>query len=172
MEAMSGMLKETTKRGASTAPVTVNLAFMHEIKEASGELWALLDKLAEFSSHPWLIRDHPNHAVDLLTQLQDQLALYFSLEEHYGYFESPARVAPQFSGRAASLREEHRTIYLDICAIIDRAERLLDRRRLASLTRHIVVRTAAFCAQLKAHEAREQDLLLHAIDGELGGAGD
>ena len=169
---MSALLTEATRLGAPPALVTINSAFMQEIKEASGELWALLDKLAEFSSHPWLIRDHPMQAVELVAQLQDQLALYFSLEEHYAYFEGPASVEPRFSAQAAALREEHRAIYLDICAILDRAERLLDQRRLASLTRHIVVRLDAFCAQLKAHEAREQELLLRALHDDSGGVND
>ena len=166
---MSMLLPEATTVDTSCARVTINSAFMQEIKEASGELWALLDRLAEFGSHPWLVRDHPKFAVDLVAQLQDQLALYFSLEEHYGYFEGPASVEPQFSEQATSLREEHRTMYLDICAILDRAERLLDQHRLASLTQHIVVRLDAFCAQLKAHEKREQEMLLKVLDDGRGG---
>lgn len=165
---MSTMLRETTAKAVPVASVTINSAFMQEIKEASGELWALIDKVDEMRSHPWLICDHPRHAVDLVSQLQDQLALYFSLEEYYGYFEGPASVEPRFSERAGALREEHRTLYLDMCSIIDRAERLVDEDRLASLTRHIVVRLDAFCAQLKAHETREQDMLLEAFDDDIG----
>lgn len=161
---MSPLLLEPTSIVA--APITINSAFMQEIKEASGELWALLDKLSDLRTRPWLIRDHPKRAVDLLARLQDQLALYFTLEEHYGYFESPASVDPQISEEAAALREEHATLYLDICAILDRAERLLDQHRLASLTRHMVVRVEAFCAQLKAHESREQAMLLEVLNDD------
>lgn len=165
---MPAIMKDSAATTTTAAQVTINSAFMQEIKEASGELWALIDKAGELRSHPWLIRDHPKHAVDLLAQLQDQLALYFSLEEYYGYFEGPASVEPRFSERAAALREEHCTIYLDMCSIIDRAETLLDQDRLASLTRYIIVRLDAFCAQLKAHETREQDLLLEAFDDDIG----
>ena len=44
---MSALLTETRSPGVSSAALTINTAFMQEIKEASGELWALLDKLAE-----------------------------------------------------------------------------------------------------------------------------
>lgn len=146
--------------GVPKAKVTINAAFMHEIKEASGELWQILGEISHLCVHPLSIRLHPQRSVDLLQQLQDQLGLYFTLEEYYGYFESPALVDLQFSERASALRSQHQTMYLDICAIVDRAERLLDQRRWASLTHHIAVRVEAFHEQLKAHEAAEQRLLM------------
>jgi hypothetical protein len=149
-------------RGLAKPLITVNAAFMHEIKEASGELWQILGELTNLCSHPLSTRLHPQRAVELLQQLQDQLGLYFTLEEYYGYFESPAFVDPRFSERASALRAQHQSMYLDICAIVDRAERLLDQRRFASLTHHIAVRVDSFYEQLKAHEAAEQNLLQSA----------
>lgn len=158
--------KVLTTPGPAKPTVTVNAAFMREIKEASEELWQLLGEMTYLSAHPLSIRLHPQRSVELLQQLQDQLGLYFTLEEYYGYFEGPASVDHQFSHRASALRAQHQTMYLDICAIVDRAERLLDQRRWASLTQHIAVRVAAFYEQLIAHEADEQNLLLGANGGQ------
>lgn len=148
--------------GLAKPHVTVNAAFMREIKEASEELWQSLHEMTYLCSHPLSIRMHPKRSVELLEELQDQLGMYFTLEEYYGYFEGPASVDLHFSDRVSALRAQHQTMYLDICAIVDRAERLLDQRRLASLTHHIAVRVAAFYEQLMAHEADEQNLLLGA----------
>ena len=137
--------------------VALNIAFLREIKEASNELWQLLHELQSLCAHPISMHMHPRRAIDLLNQLQDQLALYFALEEYYGYFDDPLDVDPRLSDRATALRNEHQTLYLDICSIIDRAERLLDQRKTASLTRHIIMRVDAFHEQLKAHENRERN---------------
>ena len=154
---------QLTTCGSPKANVTINAAFMQEIKEASSELWQILREISHLCAHPLSIHLHPRRSIELLRQLQDQLGLYFTLEEYYGYFEGPARGDLEFSKRAADLRNQHQDMYLDICAIVDRAERLLDHRRAASLTHHIVVRTQAFQEQLKAHEAAEERLLLHSV---------
>jgi len=148
--------------------LTVNVAFLREIKEASEELWQLLDNLKSLRMRPISIHMHPRHAVELLEQLQDQLALYFTLEEYYGYFKDPMEVDPRLSERADALRTEHQTLYLDLCGIVDRAERLLDQRKLASLTRHIVLRFGAFHEQLKSHETREDELIIESLDDDIG----
>ena len=146
-------------RSRTATPLTVNAAFMQEIKEASEELWLLMRKLRHLCSHPQTICLHPRVAVALLQQLQDEIGLYFTLEEYYGYFESPAFVDPELDAQASDLRAQHQAIYVDLCAIVDRAERLLDERQLDALTRHIAVRVDAFFEQLKAHERNEQELL-------------
>lgn len=148
----------------STSAVTINAAFLREIKEGSGELWQLVQRLRDLCSRPFSIHLHPKQAVELLEQLQDQLALYFSLEEYYGYFDDPISVAPWFGRQADSLRTEHQALYLDLGAIVERAERMLDQKRIAALTRHIVLRFGAFCEQLKAHEQREEELILQSLD--------
>ncbi len=160
----AGLMESTipTKPGRSKPPVTVNAAFMREIKEASEELWQLLGEMTYLSAHPLSIRLHPQRSVELLQQLQDQLGLYFTLEEYYGYFEGPRFVDHHLSKRASALRAEHETMYREICAIVDRAERLLDQRRWAALTDHFAVCVAAFYEQLIAHEADEQNLLMGA----------
>ena len=148
--------------------VTINTAFLQEIKEASEELWRLFRELHHLCAQPLSIHSHPRRAVEMLQRLEDELALYFSLEEYYGYFEDPAIVEPRLSERAGALRAEHQSLYLDICGIIERAERLVDQRRLATFTRHFVLRFGTFYEQFKAHEIREDELVLEAFDDDIG----
>ena len=156
---------------SSTSTVTVNAAFLQEIKEVDQELWELLRDARSLCSHPETIRRHIKETVAMLTRLQDQLALHFSLEEYYGYFDDPVTVAPQLSQKANALWAEHRTLYLDIVAIVDRAEHLLYHRyhrHLDGLVRHIALRFNGFYDQLKAHEHAEHQLIFAAFDDDLG----
>lgn len=157
-------LPQPTQTRSRPTPVTVNTPFLHEIKEASEELWQLLSDLRHLCAHPLSIRLHPKRTVEMLEHLQDQLGLYFTLEEYYGYFRGPASVDPDISRRAAALCAQHQAMYLEVCAIVERAERLWDQRRWASLTHHVVNRVEAFYDQLQAHEAEEQ-VLMRAVGG-------
>src|SRR5262245_61954266 len=92
----------------TTGTVTVNAAFLQEIKEVNQELWSLLADLRHRCQRP-IAPGHCRLLIDKLCQLRDQLALHFSLEEAYGYFEDPVEVAPQLSRQAEMLRSEHRS---------------------------------------------------------------
>ena len=107
----------------TTGTVTVNPAFLLEIKEVNQDLWRLLTELRHRCQRP-LAPAHCRHLIDKLCQLRDQLALHFSLEEAYGYFEDPVEVAPQLCRQAEQLRGEHKELYLDFSDLIERAERM------------------------------------------------
>ena len=64
--------------------------------------------------------------VDLLIELQDQLALHFALEEAYGYFDDPIWVAPHISDLAESLRAEHVALYSELCDLAEQAGSLAE----------------------------------------------
>ena len=82
-----------------TGTVTVNAAFLQEIKEVDQELWSLLGDLRHRCQRP-IAPGQCRLLIDKLCQLRDQLALHFSLEEAYGYFDDPVEVAPQLSRQA------------------------------------------------------------------------
>ena len=67
--------------------VSINPAFLREIKDDHHELRQLMHHTSAMLDHsgPEEI-DYPR-LVELLTKLRDQLAMHFSLEEAYGYFE-------------------------------------------------------------------------------------
>src|SRR5262245_65898850 len=104
----------------STGTVTVNAAFLQEIKEVNQELWTLLADLKHRCQRP-IAPGQCRLLIDKLCQLRDQLALHFSLEEAYGYFDDPVEVAPQFSRSAEQLRGDHKQIYVELRDLFERA---------------------------------------------------
>jgi hypothetical protein len=151
----------------STGTVTVNAAFLQEIKEVNQELWTLLSELRHRCQRP-IAPGACRYLIDKLSQLRDQLALHFSLEEAYGYFDDPVDVAPQLSRQAERLRAEHKTLYLDLCDLVDRAERMFYDDQHAALALWIGPEFLEFDARLCRHEACENELILDAYDGDIG----
>jgi hypothetical protein len=150
-----------------TGTVTVNAAFLQEIKQVNGELWALLAELRHRCQRP-IAPGHCRQLIDKLGQFRDQLALHFSLEEAYGYFEDPIEVAPQLSRQAEQLRGEHRGLYLDFCSLVDRAERMFYDDQHAALALWIGPQFLELDQRLKSHEERENELICDAYDGDIG----
>jgi hypothetical protein len=143
----------------TTGTVTVNAAFLQEIKEVNQELWSLLADLRHRCQRL---------LIDKLCQLRDQLALHFSLEEAYGYFEDPVEVAPQLSRQAEILRSEHKELYLDFCDLVERAERMFYDEQHAALALWIGREFLDLDQRLRNHEERENELIMDAYDGDIG----
>lgn len=154
--------------GATTATVTVNAAFLQEIKEVNEQLWRLLADIRRICCRPAPRREHGRLMTEMLGSLRDQLAMHFSLEEYFGYFENPVDVAPRLSLRAEQLRCEHTTLFQQLCAIVDEAEAFQCRCSDNRISERVAVRFRAFCDQLKSHESHENDLILEAFDVDLG----
>src|SRR5262245_47313941 len=106
-----------------TATVTVNPAFLQEFKEDSHELRQLLHHTSAMLARPREMRTEGRRLVELLEKLRDQLALHFSLEESYGYFEEALNVSPQLSRQAECLRSQHSDLYLEVCRIVELAQK-------------------------------------------------
>ena len=150
-----------------TGTVTVNAAFLQEIKEVNQELWSLLAELRHRCQRP-LAPTQCRHLMDKLCQLRDQLALHFALEEAYGYFEDPVYVAPRLSRQAEQLRDEHKGLYLDLCELVDRSERMFYDEQHAALALWIGPEFLEFDTRLKSHESRENELICAAYDDDIG----
>jgi hypothetical protein len=151
----------------SQSTVTVNAAFLQEIKEVNQELWQLLANLREVCSSAMMVRQHTAQLVDMLTELRDQLALHFALEEAFGYFEDPV-YAPHFlAERASQLRSEHRRLYLHSNRLADEAEQLQFEGNFAEIVTLIPLRFADLDRELLDHESRENELIMNQFD-ELG----
>lgn len=148
--------------------VTINAAFLQEIKEDNHELKGLLDAAGEMFSLSRVARTPARQFVDLLTQLRDRLATHFALEEAFGYFEDAIEVAPQLSRQADELRNEHRTLFLDLCDLVEVAERLLYRETTAGVAKRLAARFREFRRSLEEHESRENGLILDSLDCDLG----
>jgi predicted ribosome quality control (RQC) complex YloA/Tae2 family protein len=152
----------------ATSTVTLNVAFLQEIKEVNEELWQLLDRLRYTCSRPLDITDHSRFFAGMLSELRDQLALHFALEEAYGYFEDPAEVNAYVSREADRLRNEHRRLYSQISKIAERAEVFLEEGHYTLLATTIPGQFILFDAALQNHENHENELLMQAIDNDIG----
>lgn len=151
----------------STATVTVNPAFMQEIKEVNQELWQSFADLRHRCSRP-LSPGQCRHLVDWLSELRDQLALHFALEEAYGYFDEPLEVAPQLADKAGRLRAEHQELYADFSDLVDRAEQMFFDGQNAALALWVSPAFLDFDARLRDHEDRENELIYDAFDSDIG----
>src|SRR4029450_8488189 len=111
---------------------------------------------------------HCRLLLDKLCQLRDQLALHFSLEEAYGYFDDPVDVAPQLSRAAERLRGEHKGLYLDLCELVERAGRMFYDEQQAALALWLGAAVQEFDERLRGHEERENELIVDAYDADIG----
>jgi len=151
----------------STATVTVNPAFLQEIKEVNQELWQCVADLRHRCSRP-IHTGMCRHLVDWLSELRDQLALHFALEEAYGYFDEPLSVAPQLSEKADRLRMEHQELYSEFSELVDRAEKMYFAGQTAALALWVGPHFLDFDARLSDHEQRENELIYDAFDSDIG----
>jgi hypothetical protein len=150
-----------------TTTITINAAFLQEIKEDSQDFRGLLARAHELLSTP-PIHIARKRLVDLLGELRDQLALHFALEEAYGYFEDAVAAEPRLSRLAESLRAEHSKLFLELCGLEETAERWLYHESTAHVLRQIASGFHAFHEHFLDHEARENDLILEALAEEIG----
>ncbi len=147
--------------------ITINAAFLQEIKEDSQALRQLLAAAHELLS-AWPLHVARKQLVDLLAELRDQVALHFALEEAYGYFEDAIAADPRQSRRATALRSEHCQLFVELCALEDQSERWLYHEASTSVLRQIAVGFQAFHQKFLDHESRENDLILESLADEMG----
>lgn len=152
----------------ATKTVTVNAAFLQEIKEDNVQLRRLLADanglLAASPARPPTTR----RLASLLAELRDQLAMHFSLEEAYGYFEHPVSVAPHLSEQAESLRRQHDEFYKDICQLAETAENFSSGNGKSRELQQVTSRFLEFYGRLQDHEAKENDLIVQAYNVDIG----
>src|SRR5436305_1865906 len=76
--------------------------------------------------------------------------------------------APQLSRAAERLRAEHKELYLDLCELVERSERMFYDEQHAELALWLGREFLDFDARLRSHEERENELIMDAYDGDLG----
>lgn len=164
-------LTETEYRdaGAAAIGVTINAAFLHDIKtdfgfrELLNEVYAKLGDDSESR-----LTDH--QAADLLGDLRDELETYFALEEFYGYFSDAAIVNPNVSQCATALRSDHERLFLELNEIVEQSLQIAydeaDKDRLNS--KILFGHFEAFCIHLALHEQSEMDLMMRLCNEDIG----
>jgi len=152
---------------AVTSTVTLNAAFLQEIKQDNKELQRLLADCREMllSGRRTFSRKRLGQ---VLNELCDRLAMHFTLEEAFGYFDDPLTVAPRLSRQAECLRSQHPALYLQLRAIVEELDRHAPRMGTHTLHQHLAPRFRDFDEKLRQHEAAENELILEAFDDDIG----
>lgn len=165
---MSTWLTEAEYRtsGAVSLGLTLNTAFLQEIKEDNVEFRKLLeDVLVEFSQKH-LPAAKP--AAERLANLRDALESYFALEEFYGYFKSSRTANLAVSQRADKLRLEHQSLFVQLCDLVDKAEQIVYRESAVTLD-EVAAGVRQFYRDIQDHEQREMRLMMDLHNQVLGG---
>ncbi|MDA8745393.1 hemerythrin domain-containing protein [Rubripirellula amarantea] len=154
------------KKAIASRSLSVNAAFMKDIKDDNRELKLLMDRISPMVSHPETASNHWMELIGLLGELRDQLAFHFSLEEAYGYFDEAIETEPQLSVQAEVLRSEH-TVLFETCRAIAEASSEVSSDQKEKITK-LLNRFADFRNKFETHEEAELDLILNALDDDLG----
>lgn len=144
--------------------VVVNRAFLQDIKSENRALRQTLRGIGDELSAQ---NPRPRQLAEQLTSLRDLLAMHFSLEETFGYFDDPCQLSPQMSDEAKSLRSQHGPLYRQLCDLVAQAQQLHDGTSQHELPS---VRTGffGFYARLQEHERREGELVICSLYEEIG----
>jgi hypothetical protein len=152
----------------ATHTVGINAAFLQEIKDDHHELRQLMHHTMAMLERPsWMQTEH-DRLVELLNKLRDQLAMHFSLEEAYGYFEDAISMAPHLCRQAEQLRAQHSQLYSDICRMAERAELMLYQEPDPTVLAILAADYRDFSDRFQEHESRESQLIVEAFNNDIG----
>ena len=139
--------------------LSINPAFLQEIKDSNPDLWQTLDEVRQVcQSHDGRL-EVSRRLVRCLDALRDHLALQFALEESYGYIDIPTAVAHAADSAVEDVRGQHCALYLEISELCERAEELQYRGLAAEQLEQLIGETRSFDARLRRHEKLESDLI-------------
>ena len=155
-----------TRINTGTRRLAVNAAFLKDIKDDNQDLKALLDQILPITRHPQTATNHWPELITLLGDLRDQLALHFSLEEAYGYFDDAIVSAPQLSITAEVLRGEHAGLFAEVRDLADLVTEICSDR--PELVNDFLHRFEGFRRAFEIHEESELKLILDSLDDDLG----
>lgn len=172
--------KEFRQSGAESAGVTINVAFLQEIKSDFGFRELLNDVYQQLipGSKPGVLDDEsagqvsPRVAAELLEELRDGLETYFSLEEFYGYFQQAAVLNPCVGQKATSLQTEHEVLFLKLNQIVEMTQQIVYHEVGPETTlTQVAEDLEAFCIDLAQHEQAEMDLMMRLCNEDIGDGG-
>lgn len=139
--------------------ITVNPAFLQEIKDSNLSLWQAIDRLESLYPPDEDRARTLNCLVPLLGELRDLLALQFALEETYGYMEVPTAVAPVNIHLLQDIRSQHCTLYLALDELAEQAEELQYRGYVSEKVDMLLAEVREFELRFRDHERMEADLI-------------
>lgn len=168
---MSSELNANMNRQKRDRTLTINPAFLQEIKDSNLTLWKTVERLnmaCRESREPVAVL---GLLVPLLGELRDALALEFALEESYGYIEVPAAAAPANHHLLHDIHSQHCRLFLRITELAERAEEMQFRGMLSEELPELIDEVGAFELEFKDHERMESDLIRCSSPMGLGLSG-
>ncbi|MEM0925324.1 MAG: hemerythrin domain-containing protein [Planctomycetota bacterium] len=146
--------------------LTINAAFLQEIKEDNRHLKELWDRLLPMVTHVETARNHWADVQNLLPELLDQLAMHFSLEEAYGYFDDAVDAIPSLSLQAETLRSQHANLFTQARLVAEKSGGIAsdDREHIERWIRQF----ESFQRAFEQHEESELKLILQSFEDEVG----
>jgi hypothetical protein len=148
--------------------VSINPAFLREIKDDHHELRQLIHHTSAMIDRSGPVEIEYPRLVEMFTKLRDQLAMHFSLEEAYGYFEDAIAVAPHLCRRAEALRGQHFDLFAELCRLVESAEQLLFEKQPERKLQRVSENYRVFLSHFREHEMLECDLILEAFNDDIG----
>lgn len=158
---------------ASIQTFAVNAAFLQEIKDSSPDFQRLRREVHAACHRRDSNRQCLGTLVDRLNEWRDLLAVYFSLEETYGYVTidqpfpgsgvtepgQPHALGSPSPPSPAEVRDQHGELYLSLSDLVEEAEELQYRGLPSGALDELVNRTLLFIDRLDEHERAEGDLI-------------
>ena len=162
--------KEYQQSGAESAGVTINVAFLSEIKEDFGFRDLLKEVHGRLKpSAPLEVPLSAQVVAEILSELRDEMETYFALEEFYGYFGFATAENPKISQEAAQLRTGHETLFLELSDVVELAHQVVYREVTPEVTLdQIGEQFERFCVNLAHHEESEMHLMMRLCNEEIG----
>ena len=148
--------------------LTVNPAFLAEIKRDHRQLPAVLNRTTTLISQMTVTGGQPAGLVELLEEVRGRLSSHFALEEAFGYFDDAVTVAPRLSEKAAALRQEHEFFLQEACRICGLARELLDDENWLRCLQNVAEVFHRFRERFEGHEAGENELIVQAFNDDIG----
>ena len=156
--------------------LTVNAAFLKDIKEDNRDLKILMDRICTLTQPLEAAANHWPELIRLFDDLRDQLALHFGLEEAYGYFDEAIGTDAELSIMANSLRSQHGVLFEEVRHLAEAAADACTgdapiegmTPEVTTAQEKILRRFAAFLVQFNDHEEAELKLILDALEEDLG----
>lgn len=150
----------------STGAITINVAFLREIKEDNVHFQELLEAIRMSLDVGRNVRIRV--MAELLGRLRDELETHFALEEFFGYFNDANAKNNQVCHAAKKLYDEHQELFLQLNELVEESERLLYKETPSRNKDEIVQGFFAFYDQLKRHEQDEMDLMMRLWNEDIG----
>lgn len=153
------MLTLVRSRQSSGLHVTINSAFLQEVKEDNSQVWESRHSLRELGQKCLLEPSLIHLWVQSLTEFRKLLSVEFTLEETYGYVTRATNQHISVGVDPAVTLKQHKELYLhllDVCEQVEESQYVGTIQR--DFSRHLAS-FQEFDAFLSQHEQHESEMI-------------